>query len=198
MFSVIPGAVEMYYGCMKLGLSIMCLFFGSIFVTTFLECGPLAFFICITWFYGFFHARNMASLSDQELQAITDEYIIDIEKVLTNQNNGELSKSLLQKSFVQIILIFIGLTLIWGGCRYLLVNLSFYHFTSSLVYIFDIAPRLILGGFIVWYGIYLMVTNKKELNKTKDIDLCVSNELVSTSVETMKDDSVSEKNIIEE
>ena len=75
ILSFLPGAGEMYMGFMKMGLSLMSLFFCILATAIFLDLGPLLFIVAIVWFYGFFHVHNLASLSEEEFVAVEDEYI---------------------------------------------------------------------------------------------------------------------------
>ena len=55
IFSLIPGAGEMYMGFKKQGLSIMLLFWGSIALASITGLGWLAMFLPVIWFYSFFN-----------------------------------------------------------------------------------------------------------------------------------------------
>jgi len=76
-FSFIPGAVEMYMGFMKNGVSLMAVFvaafslamYGWYFTTIFLGIAV------VTWFYGFFHAWNLYRLSADILVKKDDKFI---------------------------------------------------------------------------------------------------------------------------
>ena len=79
IFSFIPGAAEMYMGFMKQGLSLMALCAVSIVGNVY---GMEFFFIpalILVWFYSFFHARNVASLSEEEFGNLSDaaEFVFD-------------------------------------------------------------------------------------------------------------------------
>lgn len=55
IFSLLPGAGEMYMGFMKQGVSIMGLFFATIAVAATLNIGPLTIVLPIIWCYSFFN-----------------------------------------------------------------------------------------------------------------------------------------------
>ena len=61
-FSLIPGAGEMYMGFLKMGVSLMSLFFAIIFIASSLWLGPLILIDIIVWFYSFFHVHNLAKI----------------------------------------------------------------------------------------------------------------------------------------
>ena len=68
----------MYMGFMKMGLSLMSMFFGIIVAASIFELGPLAVLAVIAWFYSFFHVHNLAGLSDEEFYAVEDEYLFHL------------------------------------------------------------------------------------------------------------------------
>ena len=75
MFSFIPGAAEMYMGFMKQGISLMALFVVNIIG---LAYGLEELFVpamILTWFYCFFHARNLAVLPEEAFNALEDAFI---------------------------------------------------------------------------------------------------------------------------
>lgn len=60
-------------GFMKMGLSLMVAFFGLWALAAWLGSDIMVFVAIVAWFYSFFHARNMASMSDAELQQTEDD-----------------------------------------------------------------------------------------------------------------------------
>ena len=77
-FSFVPGAVEMYMGFMKNGVSMLTVFVLALTVAmqgwSFFTY-PLIGFAMITWVYSFFHAWNMYRLSGDILIKMEDRYI---------------------------------------------------------------------------------------------------------------------------
>ena len=59
LFSWIPGAGEMYMGFMRMGVSLMGLFWGIIALSIFTNTGFLMLVDVIVWFYSFFHVHNL-------------------------------------------------------------------------------------------------------------------------------------------
>ena len=76
IFSLIPGAGEMYMGFKKQGLSIMLLFWGAIALASITGLGWLAMFLPVIWFYSFFNVHNLKSLSEEEFYSVEDNYIL--------------------------------------------------------------------------------------------------------------------------
>ena len=54
-FSLLPGAAEMYMGFMKMGVSLMSLFFLIIMLGMLMNQGIIVMAGIVVWFYGFFH-----------------------------------------------------------------------------------------------------------------------------------------------
>ena len=76
IFSLIPGAGEMYMGFKKQGISIMLLFWGSIALASITGLGWLAMFLPVIWFYSFFNVHNLKSLSEEEFYSVDDNYVL--------------------------------------------------------------------------------------------------------------------------
>ena len=65
IFSLIPGAGEMYMGFQKQGLSIMTVFWGCIALSAGTGIGWLIMALPILWFYSFFNVHNMKYLTEE-------------------------------------------------------------------------------------------------------------------------------------
>ena len=70
IFSLIPGAGEMYMGFKKQGISIMFLFWGVFAIGACTGMDWLVFLIPIIWFYSFFNVHNLKSLSEEEFYSM--------------------------------------------------------------------------------------------------------------------------------
>lgn len=66
IFSLLPGAAEMYMGFMKMGLSLMGVFFGLAILGSFFGQGIFLIADVVVWFYGFFHAHNLRAMDDED------------------------------------------------------------------------------------------------------------------------------------
>ena len=78
LFGLMPGAGHMYLGKMKRGMTLMLLFWGDLFVASFLGMGVLALGMLVVWFYAFFDNLNLSSLSPQELAAAPDLFLFGL------------------------------------------------------------------------------------------------------------------------
>ena len=76
IFSLMPGAAEMYMGFMKSGLSLMGIFFLCYIIPDALNLYDYTgIFVVLAWFVSFFHARNLAGLKDEVFYQVQDEFI---------------------------------------------------------------------------------------------------------------------------
>ncbi len=160
IFSFLPGAAEMYMGFMKNGLTLMMLFF--------LAFAPIVFFSAldvlsvigvILWFYGFFHARNYASMTDEEFYSMEDKYIWeefgDFKKVNVQANT--------LKKWVAAILIIVGVAQLWNYVYELVVRLipeSYWDYAYPFV---EDLPQVAIAILFVVIGIRMILGKKREL-----------------------------------
>ncbi len=155
-FSLIPGAGEMYMGFMKLGISIMAVFWLLIFLAAFFGMGPLLFILPILWCYSFFNVHNIRGMSDEEFYALEDDYLFQLnDNVFWGRLKGK------QGNLLAAVLIIIGVVIMWNRLgdymRWLLPN-------SVYWYIMDDIPQVVIAVLLIWCGIYLIRGKKKELD----------------------------------
>ena len=109
IFSLIPGAGEMYMGFKKQGISIMTLFWGSIALASISGMGWLTMILPIVWFYSFFNVHNLKSLSEDEFYSVEDNYILHMDQL-----SGDVGTLLKQhRSLTAWILIIFGVSILW-------------------------------------------------------------------------------------
>lgn len=167
IFSLIPGAGEMYMGFKKQGLSIMLLFWGSIALASITGLGWLAMFLPVIWFYSFFNVHNLKSLSEEEFYSVEDNYILHMDQL-----SGDMGKFLQKhQSAAAWVLILLGICILWSrftSLLYLIVP------TNIVDYVYNICnslPQIIIATGIIAAGIYLLTQQKKKLKQeteTKD------------------------------
>ena len=116
-FSLLPGAGEMYMGFMRMGLSLMLLFILSFMIPAALRLDELSVLALVVWFYGFFHANHLVSLTDEEFAKVEDEYLFGMDSIAGGRNFvNKYRKGL------AVVLIASGVLLLWpiptsGGLR---------------------------------------------------------------------------------
>ena len=165
IWSLIPGAGEMYLGFFRQGVSLMAVFFVLLGISGFLRLAFLAYLAPIVWFYSFFHANNLNSLSDEEFYAIEDDYLIHWNTLIHNQ---KLLKK--HRKLTAACLILFGAGILWSGLsrlflQYLVPALNLTDEAMSAVYyITELIPQCAVAIAIIAAGIYLIRGKYEELN----------------------------------
>ncbi len=72
LFSLIPGAGEMYIGMMKTGVVTMSAFFGIIMIGSFLRFEFIYLTLPVLWFYSFFTVHNNKNFTPEWLKQKDD------------------------------------------------------------------------------------------------------------------------------
>lgn len=153
----LPGCSEMYMGFMKMGLSLMVVFWGIVAVASLLELGALMFAAMIVWFYSFFHARNLVHLPEEAFQRVEDRYLVDLSVLDRFRENAEGNKILALALIV------------FGGylCIRAMMRLCWYilpDFLMELLYaVADFMPRILIGLAIIVLGIWMIRGKREEL-----------------------------------
>lgn len=160
IWSFMPGAAEMYMGFMKCGLSLMLLFFGGITISSVIYYSNVFLLVpVLVWFYSFFHARNLASCTEEVLQTMEDDFIWD--------NFGDGSKTKIAsptfRKWGAAILIVIGASMLWQNCRSVIANILPDRYWNVVWPIFDNMPQVAISLLIIIIGIGLIVGKKKEV-----------------------------------
>lgn len=164
--SFLPGAAEMYMGFMKMGLSLMFLFFASVMVPHTL--GLSDSFIMLTaviWFFGFFHARNLANLPDQVLETVPDQFIWN---ELFGRNSFQWSSTKMKQG-LGIIIILLGLSGLWSQLSMALVRIIPIGYWDMAYPIIESIPRIIFTLLFILLGVKLILGKKKELGLDQEI-----------------------------
>lgn len=187
-FSFLPGAAEMYMGFMKMGVSLLSLFFASIFVAYIIDIGPLLCVTCIIWFYGFFHARNMARLSSAELNELEDTYIVNCELFTSDK----VKKVFVNQKIIAWTFIIIGGFLVWKAGFSSMSRLlpdGWYWIVRDME---QILLRLILGCGTIWAGIMMIRGKKVEFFKQEEVSV-KKEEIEESKVELIKEAKTEER-----
>lgn len=169
LFSLLPGAGEMYMGFMKQGVSMMALFFVTIAIATCLNIGALLIVLPIIWCYSFFNVHNMNSLSDEEFYALEDDYVFHLGTVLPMEN---LSKK--QNKILAAILIIAGVCVLWNQVidmvqRYIYtwVSQAVAEMISDILYSI---PQFVIALILIGIGLRLIKGKKVELDQEEKED----------------------------
>ena len=158
IFSMLPGAGHMYMGFMKMGISFMSVFFFIIFLSTWLDIGPLLFILPIIWFYSFFDCTNRLSLDNEEFLLLEDKYLFSIDKL------SKLDKSIFEKRSLAagVLLLILGVYLIADN----MMNILSQYIPQQVYSIIDNfmiqTPKIVVGVAIIGIGIRLIIGKKRE------------------------------------
>lgn len=164
IFSLIPGAGEMYMGFKKQGISIMLLFWSVIAIAAWSGMNWFIFLIPIIWFYSFFNVHNLKCLSEEEFYSMEDAYILHMDRL------GNDIDSLIfgHRRSVAIFLIVFGATILWNN----IVDFFYFILPDRLANILGTfayhLPQIVIAIAIILIGWYLLTRKKDELNETKN------------------------------
>ncbi len=161
VFSLLPGAGEMYMGFMKQGISLMSIFFACIYIGGALRFEFALFASIVVWCYSFFHVHNLRSMSDEDFRVVEDKIINPLE-------NTDIHFNITNKKVQMVIaiaLIIYGADKLWHYITDLLyLILPGEYYARSWSYI-DNFPEAFLAVIIIWFGIRLIKGKKMQLEK---------------------------------
>jgi TM2 domain-containing membrane protein YozV len=157
-FSLLPGAGHMYIGFMKMGLSLMAAFFFVIFLSTWLDIGPLMFVLPLIWFYSFFDCMNKRYSTDEEFLLLEDNYLFSLDELV------KIDKGIFKKHslFAGILLVLLGGYLVWNNIMHSLLGFIPYEVYSAINDLTRVLPQIIIGVAIIAVGAKLIIGKKRE------------------------------------
>lgn len=161
IFSLIPGAGEMYMGFKKQGISIMLLFWSVIAIAAWSGMNWFIFLIPIIWFYSFFNVHNLKCLSEEEFYSMEDTYILHMDRL------GNDIDSLIfgHRKSVAVFLIVFGAAILWNNIVdffYLILPSRLANILGTFAYHL---PQIIIAIAIILTGWYLLTRKKDQLNE---------------------------------
>lgn len=179
--SFLPGAGEMYMGFMKMGLSLMGLFWALICLAAMLNIGPIIFVTIVVWFYSFFHVHNLAGLSEEQFAGVKDEYLFHVDTVF-EMEKGKVQKY--RKGFAAVLII-MGALLLWNGFTDICYSYLPDYIVRVLRNIGYSVPQMVVGAAIIVGGFYMIRGKKKELEDSAGQE---ENEIVNEGNESAKEE----------
>lgn len=166
LFSLCPGAGQMFQGFMICGLELLIAFFGTIILDIITNIDALLLILPVIWIYSFFDSINKMSCDDEKFAATEDKLIFNLKGYHPT------------KAFYRIcgvVLIAIGVVSIWN-----MLATTMYEWMSSLfieaeelIFLSDIIyviPKVIFALLIIAGGIILICRKKKEITNGTDTD----------------------------
>lgn len=164
-FAFLPGAGQMYMGFMNRGISLMSAFFILIFLSSWLNLGPLMFAMPVIWFYAFFDTFNLRGMPDDEFYAMEDKFILF--PGVTKEGSKILQSK--YRMVLAVALVMIGFVILWNNL-YSLFRSILPQPIREIVYRFGhYFPQLLIGFAIILLGIYLIRGKKKELDASNSM-----------------------------
>lgn len=164
IFSLLPGAGELYMGFRKMGLSIMALFWGCIACASLLRFDALIFLLPIIWFYSFFNVHNLKSLTEEEFHSLEDHFIPPVEDF--EKNREQFVKQ--YRNILAIILIILGISGLWDILTEwirALVPDAIYYYIEMFGYQL---PTIAISIIMIVIGIKLVNGKREELELNED------------------------------
>lgn len=161
IFSLLPGAGELYMGFRKMGLSLMTLFFGTIACASMLNIDALVFLLPIIWFYSFFNVHNLKNLSDEEFLTIEDDYIFHIETFV--KDNKDFIKK--YRNILAFLLIILGISGLWNSLTSWLQFLIPDWISDYICGFGYQIPSIAISILLVIIGVKLISGKREELNQ---------------------------------
>lgn len=166
--SLFPGAAHMYMGFMKMGISLMGLFIIAISIAGMLDVGILILVNILIWFYAFFHANNLAYLSDEAFAQVEDNFLFGIDTL--NQSKITAEK---YRKYLGIGLIVFGTIMIWNITMNRFMPRMLDYFPDFIREIFwrirSLVPQLVFGIVVIAFGVKMLRgKNDKSFDKKQD------------------------------
>ena len=166
-FSLLPGAGEMYLGFMKMGVSLMGLFFALCALSAVLNMPSVIFGMVVEWFYSFFHVHNLAGLSDEEFLNVKDEFLFNLDTFF-NLDKKAVEK---HRQAIAIILIVVGALFLRNGIKdaiFIYLPEVVWRLISRMEHTI---PKIVAGIAIIAGGCYMIRGKKEELKEViVDVD----------------------------
>lgn len=164
VWSLIPGAGEMFLGFMKMGVSLMLGFAVLVIVAGMLNLETLFFIPMVMYAYCFFHANNLGILNDEEFYAVQDRYLLGLDG-LNSIEGMQVRLSRKYRKIAAVVLIFLGVVMLWdqifswlleafGHDNYYLSRISYF-----MRYEFF---RIVFAIVVIWIGCRLIRGKKVE------------------------------------
>ena len=167
--SFLPGVAEMYMGFMKMGISLMALFFISFMIPAMFNASDVFLFLAFAiWFYGFFHARNLAACEDEAFVLLEDQFIWD---EFTDGKPIKISEKIGRK-WIAGILILLGVGILWSNFRSLIYGLIPDALWNQISPIVANIPGTVVAIIIIIIGVRMIHGKKEELLEIEEKEDC--------------------------
>lgn len=143
-------------GFMKMGLSLLIMFMGTIVFAVFTDLNELVFVAIIIWIYSFFHANNLAGMPDKDFCELEDRYM------LAFYDGQRLSQGL--QKLIAGLLIFFGVIMLGESFIRMMPDFLQEYLSPVLRYL----PRIVVAVVLILIGIKLIQGKKEILEETSE------------------------------
>lgn len=162
VFSLVPGAGEMYFGLYRQGISLMLTFLALCFIPIAVNLSVFCVVAVTAWFYSFFHVHNLRNLPAEEFLLVEDKCVWEGLNINLHWNST-------YKTVVALLLIVGGVFLLWNN----FIDLLWYVLPNNIIadFIYSITyrlPRIVVALIIIFLGIKLISGKKKELEQEEE------------------------------
>lgn len=169
IFALIPGAVEMYFGFMLMGLSLMTIFMCSLFIPLIIYSASIFGFVpMIIWFYGFFHARNITTADPEEFSRIEDHFIW--EELESEHTRFPKLRSESLRKWAAYIVIILGMTILWGTFGSMVLRFVPERYWNLTFMMVERLPRIAFAILLIYVGFRLIRGKKEALEENAHVD----------------------------
>lgn len=178
VFSLVPGAGEMYLGFMKMGVSLMLMCGLAIALMAMTGIMALSVIVVTIYIYSFFHANNLGRMDDQAFQEMEDCYLFGMDGFLSVRDSVKGR----YKKIVGGILVLFGLAMLWNALFSVLCDI--FGWDNEMlreIYRFmrDEFPRVLIGVAVTWGGIWMLRGKKTQSAAYEEVDRIPETEVVS-------------------
>lgn len=160
LFSLIPGAGQMYMGFMKQGLSLMTIFATLCAVGIWLDIKPLLFFAPIILLYSFFDATNKNSMDPEAFKKLEDHYLWGDDWMDWSESFKDSISRRDGKKAMGTVMYIVAACMIWSVVKYFADII--YGPTSLPGAVIAKIPVAVVAIFILWAGRKLMKSASDE------------------------------------
>ena len=160
LFSLIPGAGQMYMGFMKQGLSLMTIFATLCAVGIWLDIKPLLFFAPIILLYSFFDATNKNSMDAEAFKKLEDHYLWGDDWMDWSEGLKDSISRRDGKKAMGTVLYIVAACMIWSVVKYFADII--YGPTSLPGAVIAKIPVAVVAVFVLWAGRKLRVLLMKK------------------------------------
>lgn len=141
-------------GFMKMGLSLLIMFMGTIALASFTDLNELVFVVIIIWIYSFFHANNLAGMPDKDFCELEDKYMPAF------YDGQHLSQGL--QKLIAGLLIFFGVIMLGESFIRMMPDFLQEYLSPVLRYL----PKIVVAVVLILIGIKLIQGKKEILEET--------------------------------